>query len=199
MNTGDTFPSLGQNINAGYGNWTSVMDITEGSGDANTDLEKYDFTDYLRATQYGFSIPTGATITGIYCLARCEAYYNFEVTDEEVQLVHNGSVISGCQNKADSSDWPDSVDSRIYGGDVDLWGCALTPAIVNSSTFGWQIMAASGQYPSTARVYSMRITVYYEVPSAPDGVAKVRAVSASSIAKIRGVSIADIAKLRGIG
>lgn len=69
-------------------------------------------------------------------------------------------------NKAvTGTNWP-TVEAYIgYGGPTDKWGCALTPAWINSPYFGVGIQARNNNASSrTASIDHIRITVYYHVP-----------------------------------
>jgi len=59
----------------------------------------------------------------------------------------------------------DTERSDTYGGSSDTWGNALTPAIVNSSTFGFVFAAEEnrGQGDNTLYVDSLGMTVYYTI------------------------------------
>lgn len=94
-------------------------------------------SNYLKATSFGFGIPSGATINGI---AVTIARYSTNSTgrysyDAVVSLVVGGAVVGN--NKADTTNkWPNSETDKTYGGVSDLWGLTPTAEEVNSSNFG---------------------------------------------------------------
>ena len=122
---------------------------------------------YLVATNFGFSIPTGATINGI--LVEFERYKNAGgITDNIVKLV-KGGVISGNDKANTLADaWGAGSGNERYdpypssGASTDLWGLTLTPSDINASNFGVAISAEyTGGTTGTALVDHIRITVYY--------------------------------------
>lgn len=88
---------------------------------------------------------------------------NGDVTDSTVKLFYSGAAIG--DNKASSSAWSTDSETVTYGGGTDLWGYALTPAIVNDTTFGIGLsaeVAASAE----ASIDFMTVTVFYRTPGA---------------------------------
>ena len=126
------------------------------------------FSHYLKATNFGFSIPSGATINGIK--VEIERHANGDsstrwVKDWKVYLLKNGNVVG--DNKADTSTkWPTSDAYKSYGGSSDLWGTTWTPSDINNANFGVVLAVQMGTGifpPSTAYVDHIRITVYYTI------------------------------------
>jgi len=119
-------------------------------------------TNYLKATNFGFEIPTGATINGILVeIERSERSGDGSVYDSEVKIVKaDGSI--GTTNKADTAtDWPAEA-YYPYGGATDLWGETWTASDINDADFGTVLAANvfSGTFVNAA-VDHIRITVYY--------------------------------------
>ena len=120
-------------------------------------------TNYLKATNFGFEIPTGATINGILVeIERSERSGFGSVYDSEVKIVKaDGSI--GTTNKADTATAWTGTDSYFeYGASDDLWGETWTASDINDADFG-AVLAAnvfSGTFVS-AGVDHIRITVYY--------------------------------------
>lgn len=115
---------------------------------------------YLKATNFGFSIPSGATIDGIIVEIEKSTGGSGTVTDDEVKIVKaDGSI--GTTNKALAGDWP-AEQYHTYGGATDKWGETWTDANINDVDFGVVISAnrVTGTTPS-ARVDHIRITVHY--------------------------------------
>lgn len=121
---------------------------------------------WLQATNFGFAIPSGATIVGIEAAVERKSSSNVAfsyITDELVQII-KGGTISG-DNKADTSThWPTSDGVAAYGAADALWGLSFTDTDINSSTFGFGIVALahrSGKASPLASVDFMSMTVYY--------------------------------------
>ncbi|NLH78488.1 MAG: hypothetical protein GX465_15765 [Acidobacteria bacterium] len=127
------------------------------SGDATTWI--------LQATNFGFAIPTGATINGVAVSVERRAISSTGsyVVDHTIKL-YKGGVLSG-DNKADTTTkWPTSDGSVSYGGAADLFGITLTADDVNAADFGVGLksrLVRSGKGLTYAYVDHITITVTY--------------------------------------
>jgi hypothetical protein len=66
-------------------------------------------------------------------------YFDFSSSsaqDSQVKLTVDAGTSGVGNNKAVATLYPSTFTSQIYGGSADVWGASLTPAIVNSSSFG---------------------------------------------------------------
>lgn len=113
----------------------------------------------LVISNFGFSIPTGATLDGIVVTVdRYQSAGSGVVKDFEVTLG------AATDNKADPlTAWPGSSTPVYYGTPGDTWGGTLTVGTINSSAWGvvlsvWDTDLMSG---ATAAVDNVRVTVYY--------------------------------------
>lgn len=114
---------------------------------------------YLKATNFGFSIPSGATITGVLAEVEGKTVIG-SIVENSVKLV-KGGTISGNDKSTGAS--PAGADAYVsYGGSSDLWGVSLTPDDINSSGFG-VAYSTIGAAPAggISTVDHIRITVYY--------------------------------------
>ena len=111
---------------------------------------------YLLATNFGFSIPAGATIDGILVEIEKNAGLLDTITDDRVRLVKGGTVQS--TDKASGTNWPTSDAYSSYGGAADLWSGTWESTDINASNFG---VALSATGLGTASVDHMRITITY--------------------------------------
>jgi len=159
----------GSNVNGpGTINWSNPGNITTvGSPYATASLTTSATSEYLEGTNYGFSIPTNATIEGIQVTIRrksSSSYGGNSVNDVTVRLIKGGSITG--DNKATSTDWPTSFGTASYGSASDLWGTTWTPDDINSSNFGaaLSVVNQSSYGSRTATVDYMQITVTYTVP-----------------------------------
>ena len=126
---------------------------------------------YLKATNFGFSIPSGATINGI--LVEVEKQLSYICKDSEVKIIKADGTI-GTTNKADTiTNWPSFGNTYVsYGGSSDLWGETWDDTKINDVDFGVAISAliTKERDGSYAYVDHIRITVYYtEVAAASTG------------------------------
>lgn len=114
-------------------------------------------TYYLTATNFGFSIPSGATIDGI--IVEWEGHFQYSSgSDSRVRIIKGGTI--GATDKASGTNWPTSDAYRSYGGISDLWGESWTYSDINASTFGATISVIAGS-GGTFSMDHVRITVYY--------------------------------------
>ena len=162
--TGLILVGTGAHVTGSGDDWSNASNITTELSYASCTVDKDGgLSDYLRGTNLGFSVPSGATIDGVEIQISHEAEYSAGLDDELLYLVESGSIILGCDNKASGDDWGTSPATATYGGSTDTWNCSLTPAIVNSSTFGVQLVvnnarSVQNQY---ARIYWIKVKVYY--------------------------------------
>lgn len=174
-------------VNSGFiepwvdpGNAAASDDLRAVNGILSAGLE------YLKATNYGFSIPLGATIQGIQfdCERLGTGSFGGTAVDESTRLV-KGGAISG-DDKASPDLWPAVDGIKSYGGAADLWGLAWLPEDINSALFGVVLSAVASGFGQSAQVDHMPITVHYTeppvIPKFPGGGTLVRA-SAGRLAR----------------
>lgn len=97
----------------------------------------------LRAADFGFAIPSGATVTGVEVQIRKCARLPF-IGDGAVQLIIGGSIAGADKQQGT---WPLSYAITTYGGGSDTWAATLSPDTVNRSDFG---VAVSARYTATS-------------------------------------------------
>lgn len=115
-------------------------------------------SNYLKVTNFNFSIPTDATITGITASIERSSNTLNGTHDSSIKLVKGGSITGN--DKASASQWPTSDAVVTYGSSTDLWGVTLTPTDINLSTFGI-VISAVADLASTAQIDQVTITVDY--------------------------------------
>ena len=170
-NTGWLSPGSGTSVSAGTGTrwWDYPSRITTDQGNctyansATSDPAKSGgVTQYLRASNYGANVPTGATIVGLE--VRIRRNYSGTATGPRDHLlrVFNGSSLVG-DNKASSSNWNSGCTLVSYGSASDGWGASLTPSMVNNTNFGvyFQAKNYSSAYVFTLYVDVIQIRVSY--------------------------------------
>lgn len=111
---------------------------------------------FLVATGYGFAV--AGTITGVLVEIGMKGVYSKYDGLIQWQLVNGGVTIG-------TSGGSPGPLTGVYqnfpsGGSSYLWGTALTPAIVNSPTFGVQVWASSSHSTDNVNVDYIRLTVY---------------------------------------
>ncbi len=144
-----TWSSLG-NIGAQDGN--NVLVTLSGGG----------VSSYLKANNFGFNVPLGATILGIQVDIWRSASVGSAIKDSEVKIVKaDGSI--GSKNQALPSTWSAGNTQQTYGGTSDLWDVKTwQPSEINSPNFGAVIAVTNTAGLSrTAKVDAIQITVTY--------------------------------------
>lgn len=160
------FPGTGaDDATVGTVAWTNLGNIFTSDGSyASATLSTTTVSHYLKATNFGFAVPAGATITGVAVEVR---RYNaggglVGCNDSSVKLVKGGSI-TGTEHSAGSV-WALSPQTVSYGGSTDLWGTTLSVADVNGATFGVVVsaVATGGVTSAIPSVDYAKITVYYQ-------------------------------------
>ncbi len=171
--------------------WTGLTNVvSQNNAYAQATGINGQITNYLKCTGYGFSIPAGATITGI--TVGVWDYSAKTMSDQSMVLVkanNNQTGALGTMDLATQTRLPGTNSQVIYGGATNLWGNTWTAADINSSTFGAAFAAIRGPYNSTdtAFVDYMPITVDYTVPSTP-GVTSINMASSNPSSPATAVS-----------
>jgi hypothetical protein len=164
VSTGNVFPGTGAN-NAGIGAtaWTNPTNIvSDNATDASCSAGAS--SQYLVASNFGFSVPTGATILGI--TVRIEAAESSAGTESlNAQLQNESATLFGSSKATTISGTGATV--YTYGTSADLWGATLTPAIVNDIDFGvrfWYTTAhnMTVDYVTVAVEYSVGTTNFFQ-------------------------------------
>ncbi|MBP9715204.1 MAG: hypothetical protein KBD52_01820 [Candidatus Pacebacteria bacterium] len=170
--------------------WATADNI--GSGGFTT-------SQYLKVTNFGFSIPSGATINGIV-LEREGQCSVPGVRDHTIKLVVGGTI-SG-NNKNSATFWSDTGDTIFtYGTSTDLWGLTPSYSDINASNFGAvvRVVNTAFKFTSTASVDHVRITIYYTAgASGPANVKTFNGLATTSIKTINGVAIASVKTINGL-
>ncbi len=125
-----------------------------------------DYSDWIRATDFDFSIPEGSIINGIevgFDRRGMDTY----IKDSSIKL-RTSSGQKG-DDKATGTSWGTDYgdDYDIYGGSSDLWGTTWTVEEINSEGFGVDLSAYNDNnyFVRDAYVDHVYIKVYYTSPS----------------------------------
>ena len=163
--------------------WTTPENITaDDSNNATANISQNVITNYLQATNYGFSIPTGATINGITVVINRSSSGSSSprVRDSIVSLVKNGTI-SGSNLAATGTDWG-SMATATYGGTSSLWGTTWSAEDINATNFGVVLSVTNTNNNSrTASVDYIQITVTYTSTGTIVGTATATAAGSTSI------------------
>ncbi len=134
--TGNVFPGTGESVDrSALTAWTNPGNIvSDNATDATCNATG---SDYLVARNFGFTIPAGATISGV--LVRVEASEHSTGTEPLLaQLQDDAAALVG-SSKSTSNEGSISGTTKsvyTYGSTSDVWGATLTSTIVNDPDFG---------------------------------------------------------------
>ncbi|MGB9847751.1 MAG: hypothetical protein ACPLKV_00850, partial [Minisyncoccia bacterium] len=149
--------------NGGSVAWTSPTNVYTSNDvyasatiPGGTDPDYY-WTDYLKATGFGFSIPSSANILGIKVEVEAKASAASSIGLRAL-LVKAGTPVGNERGSL-------LTTSDVYyslGGETDLWGTTWSYSDINNSNFGVVISAYNWDtLARTAYIDHIRITVYY--------------------------------------
>lgn len=144
----------------------------------NTTADAAVLSHYLKATNFGFSIPAAAAIAGVKVeferykvttTALTDCTGSAQMDETTVKLVLSGTV-SG-NNRASTTAWTEGSGTEAfvtYGGQADMWGVAQTATNWNASTSGVVMSlthtgCVTGGHSEEIDAFldSVRVTVYY--------------------------------------
>lgn len=159
------------------------------------------FTHYLKASNFGFVIPSGATINGIMCEIKRRRSFDNYTNDSEVKIIKSNASI-GTTNKADTTtQYPQSLAYKSYGGSADLWGETWSSTDINDADFG---LAMSVKLTGNTKfdlpgafIDHIRITVYY-TEGTTAAVKSIGGILVANIKSVIGTVIGNVKSYFGI-
>lgn len=160
---GPKFPSTGAN-DASFGDhsWLNPTRVTaEDGSDASVSVSSFFSSNYLKATGFGFSVPSNAVIDGVQVEWKLKGIDSTAIV-QRVALVVSGSV-SGTA-KTPGTSLTTTLTWYAYGGSSDVWGFSLTPTYVNATGFGFVLSLGASEGNTTPECDAARVTVYYHIP-----------------------------------
>lgn len=174
---GPLFPGTAANLsNAGSSEntdaWVSPANAGADDG-ANTSItaasyDTPDISQILVVSNFGFAIPTDATIDGIIAeIERNNAAG--AASDNRVQLAKGTAFANlvGSNLAATTTDWPAAMAIATYGDAANLWGATWTPAEINAATFALFLSVQADAANTDIAVDFIRITVHYTEVAVP--------------------------------
>jgi hypothetical protein len=115
---------------------------------------------YLKATNFGFTIPAGAAINGIMVEFEKRGGGATSSVDSAVRIIKADGAL-GTENKASGDYWP-TTDTYIAHGAVDnLWSEAWSAANINDIDFGVALSVVHSQNFGGSSIDHIRITITY--------------------------------------
>lgn len=160
---GYTIAGQGTNV-GGIGDfaWGTPENITANDNvraTANT-LATGTVSNYLRASSFGFTVPSGATIRGIEVQIDRGHSGGTSTSDNAARIVMGGVI--GSVDRSISGNWAAAETLVTYGSSTDLWGLGWTADDINSAGFGFALSVNS--VLTISRVDYVQIKVHYDLP-----------------------------------
>ena len=194
----------GANGVGGADTWTSPGNITANDGVRASNGTDDDYTYSIRGTNLGFAIPSTATILGVRVSVEMYGTYTTsrDVKEYLTQLMVAGTP-SG-DNRADAAATSIIHSTEMvhrWGGYFDMWGLALTPAIVNASNFGVEFQLNHGRTRDSYIDYMQVEVVYVEAGSQdvePTGVASAEALGSPEVS-LRSLGMSGVESAEAFG
>lgn len=169
MASGPNSPAVTANVTTGAlseQGWTNPnnVKVSDGAFATTSFGGGVDCSEYLQVTDFGFSIPLGATINGILVEVQqkgdATVGAHSACTDVAVRIVKGGVI--GSTDKSIAGAWSTTLSYVSHGGSSDLWGQSWIPSDINGSGFGFALSVTQFAQPGTGgSVDHIRITVYY--------------------------------------
>ena len=151
----------------GKASWSDVDNIKAIADYATCDVVAATYSDWLRASNFGFQIPTGSTINGIEVRVRRKGELGV-LRDSALYLVDANGDNDGDNKAGTGTFWPTSAANATYGSSSDTWGTDAVPFHINNSNFGIRLSTHNNDLSTrTASVAQVYIRVYY-TPQATD-------------------------------
>lgn len=154
--------TIADDAGTGTGSWTNPTNAgAVDSSYATANMSPSQTSHYLKFTNFGFTIPAGATITNILVEIIRKANISSNTLDAAVRQVKAGTI--GTVDFLNVSYWATSDETVTYSG---LFEGSWTYSDINDSGFGWALSCVNGASGATASVDAIRITVTYSTVSA---------------------------------
>lgn len=143
--------------------WSNTSNITADDISNATASLNASQSHYLKATNFGFSIPAGSIIDGIE--TRFKRSGGAFITDTDVKIVKGGAISS--TDLSAGAAWSVGEEFVTFGGATSKWGETWTATDINDSTFG-VVLSATGSALATASVNVVDIKIYYTLGGGGD-------------------------------
>ena len=133
----------------------------------STYASKYSY--YLKIQDFGFNVPSTATISGAaVSIRRYAAYGSASIPaygrDTYLKLVGADGTPQGTSHADTSTLYGTTAETVVYGGATDTWGLTLTPDIVNDADFGVALSCYICSYSSGNTIFleCIKMALYYD-------------------------------------
>jgi hypothetical protein len=118
---------------------------------------------YLKLTNWGFSLPASAVVDGVRCDWERKAQAASSLKTNSIKLVKAGAIAGTEQLGGDTGFYTTADVTFSHGGSTSLWGTTWTDAEVNASGFGVVISVKNlhATVACTASIDFVRLIVAY--------------------------------------
>ena len=150
--------------------WVNASNIGADDGSAATitadTFDLGDFSNILLARNFGFALPTDATLDGIVVEIGRSASAG-SARDGRVQLrAPSGAFVGDFKNT--TTLYPGTEGTATYGGAADTWNAGLSMADLNSIQFGVLLSVEARSADTDVAVDFIRVTVHYTEAASTD-------------------------------
>lgn len=159
-------------LGAGVISWTINGSVITAVGVAGQNAS----TVYLVQTQFGFAIPTDATVLGIEVTITTTASdtgQDGSIVDNIVKLYQGSSPVGTNKSTGAHRDTIGSSVAITYGSSTDTWGLTLDGSDINDTAFGVAFSVTFQQSSWTLTHNSVSVKVYYTASGVVDNVIKI--------------------------
>ncbi|MCH8902786.1 MAG: T9SS type A sorting domain-containing protein [Bacteroidetes bacterium] len=121
-----------------------------------------EYTDYLVATDFGFSLSSNVIVNGIVIDVEKSSSIGSKTGDYRVRIIKGGVVGTG--DESITGVWGNSDVISTYGSDTSKWAETWLYSDINASNFGFAIAVyrqGGGSDSIVANIDEIRITVYF--------------------------------------
>lgn len=150
---------------AGTVAWTNPGNITaEDAVFAEVSLTVGSESHYLKATNFGFAIPSNAQVDGIVCEIKAAVEALPSTVYKKKRIVKGGAISAGAALDGATSPFTTTFSWYATGDATEKWGETWLPANINAATFGYAftVYRDTGDDPNS-RCDAVRITVHYSI------------------------------------
>lgn len=180
-----------------WGGLTNIYTENGSGASSSNPLALYSY--YLKATSFGFAIPTDSTVDGIVVRV-VRSSVPPDGLDSAVRIIKGGAIST--TDFSTGSKWAGAYHSVSYGSPTSLWGESWIPSDINSSDFGFAVAARNTPFAKAGHTLSVDhigITVYYtEGTGGSSNISKIGNVSYANVTNVSKVNKANISKIINI-
>lgn len=149
-----------------WGSLSNAVNDDDNRASNSSSLSGTQYTDYIVITNFGLSVPTSESITGVeFSINKSKSGGTWAYLGDYSVMLLKAGVMAG-SDRASAFPWFNTDADFPYGSSVDLWGTTLTPTDVNHTGFGIAISAQRyfGFGNMTPRIDDVTVTVYAQAP-----------------------------------